>query len=360
MACFSGKSAVSGGSAACGWREFLRLRQALAFPGSAAGCQYRLPIRRSLNLFISESPNLPFTMIPLTWNPIDPVTGLPLTWDNPNLRWGSPSVLLEPGDPGYLPPAYYSPGKTKPKHTMKHQRYYPTRTGAQLAWLENFRNKIRLHAATLSLDDAIALAVIADCRWLHYVLGTWLPATRAWAEACTAATRQAATGTGGVLALPIFTPPPLPPAEPGAPGGALPAVVPMAEGALTRIFDYIAELKEVNGCTDAMCQDLGIIGAEDGAPDLATLRPDISATLSGSQVQIAWGWGGYGKWLDLCELQVDRGTGWQPLAFDTTPGCTDSAPQPATPAVWKYRAIYHANDARVGLWSNEVAVAVGG
>lgn len=28
----------------------------------------------------------------------------PLRFDNPNLRWGDPSYLLEPGDPGYVPP----------------------------------------------------------------------------------------------------------------------------------------------------------------------------------------------------------------------------------------------------------------
>lgn len=28
-----------------------------------------------------------------------------LHWDDPNLRWGDPGYLLEPGDPGYVPPA---------------------------------------------------------------------------------------------------------------------------------------------------------------------------------------------------------------------------------------------------------------
>lgn len=40
------------------------------------------------------------------------------TWDDPNLRWGDPSYILEPGDPGYTPP---TPTITQPKkgrHTM--------------------------------------------------------------------------------------------------------------------------------------------------------------------------------------------------------------------------------------------------
>jgi hypothetical protein len=64
----------------------------------------------------------------------------------------------------------------------------------------------------------------------------------------------------------------------------------------------------------------------------------------------------------MCEIQVDRGDGkgFIDLAFDTTPGYTDTAPLPAAPAKWTYRAIYRVNDAQVGLWSKPVTVAVGG
>ena len=64
--------------------------------------------------------------------------------------------------------------------------------------------------------------------------------------------------------------------------------------------------------------------------------------------------------LDLCELQVDRGQGWQLLAMDTTPNYTDTAPFPATPTKWKYRAIYRVGDAQVGVWSGVVEIVVGG
>jgi hypothetical protein len=39
----------------------------------------------------------------LHWDEINPITGTPFTWDDPNLRWGSPSHFLEPGDPGFVP-----------------------------------------------------------------------------------------------------------------------------------------------------------------------------------------------------------------------------------------------------------------
>ena len=77
-------------------------------------------------------------------------------------------------------------------------------------------------------------------------------------------------------------------------------------------------------------------------------------------VFIGWGWQGFSAFLDLLELQVDRGTGWGPLASDTTPDYTDTTAFPATPAKWKYRAIYRVGDATVGLWSDVKEVLVGG
>jgi hypothetical protein len=77
-------------------------------------------------------------------------------------------------------------------------------------------------------------------------------------------------------------------------------------------------------------------------------------------VLVDWGWQGKAAFLDMIELQVDRGTGWQLLAYDTTPRYTDTASVPASPAKWKYRAIYRVGDDRVGQWSPEVSVPVGG
>ena len=36
-------------------------------------------------------------------------------FDDPNLHWGDPSYLLEPGDPGYVAPAPISQLPLKPK-----------------------------------------------------------------------------------------------------------------------------------------------------------------------------------------------------------------------------------------------------
>ena len=59
---------------------------------------------------------------------------------------------------------------------------------------------------------------------------------------------------------------------------------------------------------------------------------------------------------------MDRadGKGFLLLAQDTTPGYTDSTPLPATPAKWTYKAIFRVGDQRVGQWSDEVSLIVGG
>ena len=38
-------------------------------------------------------------------------------------------------------------------------------------------------------------------------------------------------------------------------------------------------------------------------------RADIGATVSGTQVNVAWNWGGQSAFLDMCEIHVDRGDG---------------------------------------------------
>ena len=65
-------------------------------------------------------------------------------------------------------------------------------------------------------------------------------------------------------------------------------------------------------------------------------------------MQVGWGWQGFSAFLDMLEIQVDRGDGkgWVFLTYDTTPNYTDTAPFPATPTKWKYRAIYRVGDAR--------------
>jgi hypothetical protein len=272
-----------------------------------------------------------------------------LCFDDPNLRWGSPSYLLEPGDPGYVSPAPSAVTKTKNKKNMKHNSYYPRKQADQVRWLVNFNAKLASHATALGLTPTQVTAALADCAWLIYVLQTWLNAVRSWAQSCTDAANLAQTGAGGVQTLPLFTPPPLPT-----------GTAPVTLGALTRIFVLVQQIKTSTKCTDDIASDLGIVGSVATGPDLSTVQPQITAKVNGNLVDLGWGWQGNAAWLDACEILVDRGDGkgYIPLVVDTTPDYNDTQPFPTAKTIWTYKAIYRADDHQVGQWSNPVSVTV--
>jgi hypothetical protein len=233
---------------------------------------------------------------------------------------------------------------------MKRNTYYPVRQNDQIVWLGNFSNKLPALTATLGLSAVQVSAAVADCGWLIYILQSWLPAGRAWSLASTDAVADALSGDGtALMALPVFTAPALPT-----------GVAPTNTGALDRIFALVQSIKDSGKCSDTNATNLGIIGTTQTGPDLTTVQPVIAASLSGNQVNVKWGWGGNSAFLDSCEIQVDRadGKGYVLLTIDTTPGYTDTQPFPTAKTVWTYRAIYQVNDARVGVWSQSVSVAV--
>jgi len=270
-------------------------------------------------------------------------------FDDPNARWGDPSYVLEPGDPGYVPPVNQPPTKRK---RMRRNVYFPLRQADQIIWLANFANKLPGYATTLGLTTAQVNAAVADARWLIYIIESWLGAVRAWSLACTDAVTVAQSGDGtALMALPVFTAPELPE-----------GVTAVNTGALDRIFALVQIIKDSGKCSDPIGSDLGVVGAEQAGPDFDTFGPQFKVKLTASGVFLDWGWEGFAAFLDMIEFQVDRsdGKGFVFLANDTTPGYTDTCPRPAQPVKWKYRAIFRVGDQRVGQWSNDVSITVGG
>jgi len=230
---------------------------------------------------------------------------------------------------------------------MTRNRWFPSRVGDQITFFGNFRTKLPGYATPLGLAAGVVTAAVADSEWLMYVLSEWLPAVRTFAEAGTEAATEAQTGDGmALMSLPTFTPP--------AGGTAV------NTGALQRIFGLVQTIKDSTGYTEAIGQDLGLVGAEKGAPDFTTFGPVLKITRAPAGVTVGWNWQDKRAFLDLIELEVDRGPGWGLLAYDTTPGYNDTAPIPANPTKWKYRGIYRVGDQRVGQWSAEASVNVGG
>jgi hypothetical protein len=239
---------------------------------------------------------------------------------------------------------------------MTRQAYYPVQQAKQVAWLLNFANKLIARAGALSLGSGPVNAAVADCLWLAYLIQNWLPEARSWSQACTQALTAAQTGTGTTAqTLPVFAAPPLPPAN-----APLPATVAVLPGALTRIFALVSQIKTGGKLTDDIAQDLGIVGAADAGPDLTSIQPVFTLQLVAGKVVINWDFAGQSKFLDSCEIHVDRGDGKGAmlLTIDTTPGYTDTQPLPATAAKWTYTAIYRVGDEQVGQWSAPVSITV--
>ena len=225
--------------------------------------------------------------------------------------------------------------------------YIQPNAEAFAAQLRTFKTGIGAYAATLGLSEAQTTAQAADCNYFNYVLaclGTMSNAAQQWT-----AWKDLVRGGG------------TPPAA-GAPvAPTLPAAVTaVAPGIEARFRALVKQIKAGANYNAAIGVALGIESAQTAAPDLATLQPVLTARISGGRVEIGWGWQGNRAALDLCEIQVDRadGKGAVLLTYDTTPGYVDTAPFPAAPAKWTYRAIYRVDDAQVGQWSAPVSVTV--
>ena len=227
--------------------------------------------------------------------------------------------------------------------------YYPSRIGDQIVWLGNFRNKIPNYQATLGYETDDITAIQADCDRQVWLLETYQEAAQSFAQAVTAHIRLIQNGTGNALvAPPAFTLP----AAPVPPANVLP-------GAFKRLATFIRNLKTRPGYGASIGQDLGVIGAEQPAPDAQTTKPAIKAVLAtGGRVEIQWKKLGFTG----VRIEVDRGNGqWVFLAIDTEPHYLDTlTPAPGTAAVWKYRVIYLQGDQPFGQWSDTATIAVQG
>ena len=271
-------------------------------------------------------------------------------WDDPNARWGDPSYLLEPGDPGYTPPPDSLPSvpKKRTKNTMPKSDYILQNDDQFAAQLKTFKTGIGAYATLLGVTPALVTSQAADADYMAYLAqsqGIAQATSQQWTAWKNIARAGGTAPPSGAPVAPVFPP-------------AVPAVPPGIE---VRFRALVKQIKASGNYNPAIGEALGIEGNVQSRPDLTGLQPAITATFTGNHVHIGWGWGGNGAFLDLLEIQVDRSTGgWALLTYDTTPNYTDTAPLPATPTKWKYRAIYRVADAQVGVWSNTVEITVGG
>jgi len=230
---------------------------------------------------------------------------------------------------------------------MAKQYFLPNSEDGKAAAFEQFRDNIAPYVATFGLAAADIAQQASDAAYFRDALN--------FAGTMNAAGPQWTAWKGIVLTGIIGSEP----AIPAKRAGFAPTVPP---GILTRFLALVNAIKTHKSYTVPIGKILGIEGAQQTAPDLSTIQPVIDAAISGDHVAVGWGWGGNSAYLDMCEIQVDRGDGkgFIVLTYDSTPGYNDTAPFPATPTKWTYKAIYRVGDAQVGLWSNPVSITVGG
>ncbi len=215
--------------------------------------------------------------------------------------------------------------------------------------MKTFGNNVDDYAAVLELTPGEIAEQDADSKYLDYVLkcqSIMVQAGQQW-TAWKDLTRDG--GTPPVAGAPVL--PTLPT-----------AVTAVAPGIETRFRALIKSIKAHKNYNEAIGQALDIEGAQQTGPNLTTVQPKLEAIISGNHVNVKWGWQGNSAFLDICEIQVDRGDGkgFVFLTFDTTPNYTDTQAFPAAPTKWTYKAIYRVGDAQVGLWSLPVSIVVGG
>jgi hypothetical protein len=253
---------------------------------------------------------------------------------------------------------------------MAKTKYIARNDNAFAAQTQTFKLNIGNYSAVLALtadqilgqaQDADYFSYVLQCElamqngaqqwasWKDIVRGGSLPVMPAAQPVVTVAKTGASPRTAVASAAPVMPVFPDP----------VPAVAPGVE---PRFRLLVKQIKANSNYNEAMGEALGIEGAQQTGPDLATVQPVFDVEIIGNRVEVGWGWGGNAAFLDMCEIQVDRGDGkgCVPLAFDTTPGYVDTQPFPAAPAKWTYKAIYRVGDAQVGQWSKPASITVGG
>lgn len=234
---------------------------------------------------------------------------------------------------------------------MKRQNYYPSRISQQVAWHTNYRDKISGYATAAGIAGPDTAVTVADAKWLIYVLGAWLGEVRTFAQSATAAVEIIQSGlTGGsTYPVPVFTPPALP-------GSPLPPTVPVAAGALSRIFVFVQRIKDASNYTLAVGEDLGIEGAEE------TDHPTPKITLKVGQ----------GPGCQCVEFSIikythegvviegRRGGAWEQVGVTTARTFTDERPLlvASQPEVREYRVRYWDKGIANGPWTDVQKVTV--
>ncbi|MCW5907399.1 MAG: hypothetical protein KIS94_06045 [Chitinophagales bacterium] len=230
----------------------------------------------------------------------------------------------------------------------KKDYYLPETDTGKLSWLANFSSKLSGYGTTLGVPPATLAEVAADLD-NYTALLQFLNSLKSYQQNTVAYKNHLRSGTADNAPIGDL---PAPPAVPTF------TVAPVAD-IFGRIRKLVQTIKAHRNYTQAIGEDLGIIGAEnDFNPN--TLKPELKVeTAAGGRPNIIWKKG----LTEGIKIKVDRGSGtFEFLAVDTQPNYLDTHPLPpyGQSAIWKYTAIYLYNDEEAGQWSDVVSITVAG
>ena len=231
---------------------------------------------------------------------------------------------------------------------MKVVTFVPNRDAAKDLFLKNFASKLPQYAAKYG----ISAAEVTDMQQCSAHFTYWLNYKNQLEELNRKLTSYKNEIRDGIL------PGATPSTVPTLPNlGAVPT--PVAPGVFDRTVSIAKRILNHINYTVADGRDLGI---ENVTPkpqvDISAVKPVIKARLvDNGDVEIAW----TKKHMDAIEIYVDRGEGFDFLAYDAHPNYTDANTlEPGVTAVWKYKAVYLKHDRQVGVMSDEVQITVTG
>jgi hypothetical protein len=230
----------------------------------------------------------------------------------------------------------------------KKDYYLPETDLGKVTWLSNFAQKLPGHATALGISATTLAQVASDEEnFAKMVLGIDFFAE--YSKQLTAYKNQLRSGT--LNNAPIGDLP--------APPTAITFTTPPVADVFGRTRRLVQTIKNNPNYTEAIGQDLGIIGSENEF-DPNTLKPELKIeTAAGGRPNIIWKKGQ----TEGIKIKVDRGSGtFEFLAIDTQPNYLDTHPLPplGQTATWRYTAIYLLNDEEAGQWSDIVSVTVVG
>lgn len=223
--------------------------------------------------------------------------------------------------------------------------YLPRADKEKAIWLKNFSIKFNSYATSFGFVAADATAIAADSAALTYMLDL-LEVFKTEAKERTAYKDSLVDGPLSSNVAPLPTLPVL--------AAAPPAVAP---GIFIRVTAVVNRIKAHPAYTQAIGQDLGIIGAE-SAEKLAVEKPALIITKNGGALQVKYKRGDADGLRLFCKRTGE--SEFSLLAVINKPVYEDIRPNKVTgqPETREYLAYYMQNDKQIGQSSDTISIVI--